>query len=108
MSKGSLAVFQGVGLVLVASPPATVKPDRFDESEAGVLKVVPEAPWLFLSTYGWDRMPRNPLSDDIEPKAREAFGERIYRIQSERMWGQVTSFSNLCPKSVGELTWEIL
>jgi len=52
MSKGSLAVFKGVGLALVASPPATVKPDRFDESEAGVLKVVPEAPWLFLSTYG--------------------------------------------------------
>jgi len=51
MSKGSLAVFQGVGLVLVASPPATVKPDRFDESEAGVLKVVPEAPWLFLSSF---------------------------------------------------------
>jgi len=25
---------------------------QFDECEAGVLKVVPEAPWLFLSTYG--------------------------------------------------------
>ena len=74
MSKGSLAVFQGVGLVLVASPPATVKPDRFDESEAGVLKVVPEAPWLFLSTYGWDRMPRNPLFSAI--CVRKVFNKR--------------------------------
>ena len=74
MSKGSLAVFKGVGLVLVASPPATVKPDRFDESEAGVLKVVPEAPWLFLSTYGWDRMPRNPLFSAI--CVRKVFNKR--------------------------------
>jgi hypothetical protein len=45
--KGPLAGLEGLkGLkereVLVAAPPATVKPDRFDESEAGVVVVVPQ------------------------------------------------------------------
>jgi hypothetical protein len=56
--KGTLVGLEGLkGLkergVLAAAPPATVKPDRFDESEAGVPKVFPEAPRLFLSRCKW-------------------------------------------------------
>jgi hypothetical protein len=53
MPKGALAGLEGLkGLkergVLVAAPPATVKPDRFDEPEAGVPKVSRRHPGLFF------------------------------------------------------------
>jgi hypothetical protein len=48
--KGPLTVFLGVGLVWMAAPPATVKPDRFDASEAGVRGLL-DAPRLLLLIF---------------------------------------------------------